>query len=267
MPLPFAQATRPRIEPYLPATLLREGPLDLLWWQWLAIPCGIAVAIVAGKLLGYVTRRILAHISTRTASTWDDLLLERLSSPITVLWALAAAYAWKLGMGLPEGAARHVDQGLKTATVAVFFWGGLRSIDLGFQAIAATPTARTHGLGQSLLPMLRKATKIAVFAMAVIAVLTDLGYPVASLLAGLGIGGLAIALAAQKTVENLFGSVSISIDQPFRIGDFVKLESGVLGTVETIGLRSTRFRTLERTIVTIPNGKLADQRVESFAPR
>jgi MscS family membrane protein len=85
-------------------------------------------------------------------------------------------------------------------------------------------------------------------------------------LAGLGIGGLALAFGAQKTVENLFGSVSLAIDQPFRIGDFVKVEDFV-GTVEDIGLRSTRFRTLDRTVVCIPNGKLSDQRLESFEVR
>ncbi len=88
----------------------------------------------------------------------------------------------------------------------------------------------------------------------------------ASLLAGLGIGGIALALAAQKTVENLFGSIAIGVDQPFRVGDFVKVED-VLGTVEAIGMRSTRIRTLDRTVVTIPNGKLSDSKAETFAAR
>jgi MscS family membrane protein len=96
--------------------------------------------------------------------------------------------------------------------------------------------------------------------------LSYLGYPVASLIAGLGIGGLAVALAAQKTIENLFGAFAIGVDQPFRVGDTVKVED-FTATVERIGLRSTRFRTLDRTIVTIPNGKLADSRIESHTAR
>ena len=79
-------------------------------------------------------------------------------------------------------------------------------------------------------------------------------------------GGIAIAFAAQKTVENFFGAVSIGVDQPLRVGDFVKAE-GTLGTVESIGLRSTRIRTLDRTLVTVPNGKLADMQIETFAER
>ena len=81
-----------------------------------------------------------------------------------------------------------------------------------------------------------------------------------------GKSAIALALAAQKTVENLFGSVSLGIDQPLRVGDTVKV-GDFLGTVETIGLRSTRLRTFDRTIVTIPNGKLADREIESFTQR
>ncbi|MFS8071370.1 MAG: mechanosensitive ion channel family protein, partial [Byssovorax sp.] len=119
---------------------------------------------------------------------------------------------------------------------------------------------------RSLVPLATKVAKIAAIAIAFVAVLSELGYPVTSLVAGLGIGGIALALAAQKTVENLFGSLSIGIDQPFRVGDYITVDT-ISGTVESIGLRSTRIRTLDRTLVTLPNGKLADMRVESFAGR
>ena len=85
-------------------------------------------------------------------------------------------------------------------------------------------------------------------------------------IAGLGIGGLALALAAQKTVENLFGAFAIGFDQPIREGDFVEID-GIKGSVETIGLRSTRVRTLDRTVVCFPNGRLAEMRTENYAAR
>src|SRR2546430_16431560 len=100
--------------------------------------------------------------------------------------------------------------------------------------------------------------------MTVFAVVSALGCPVASLIAGLGIGGLALALAAQKTVENLFGAFAIGFDQPIREGDFVQID-GVKGSVESIGLRSTRVRTLERTIVCFPNGPPAEPRTANDA--
>jgi MscS family membrane protein len=148
----------------------------------------------------------------------------------------------------------------------VVFWAIFRILDVIGEIALTGPWAKTHPTSVSLVPLLVRAGKIAVIPLALIAAMSELGYPVASLLAGLGIGGLALALAAQKTVENLFGSVSIGVDQPFRIGDYVKIED-FAGTVEAIGLRSTRVRTLDRTLITIPNGKLADTRVETFAAR
>jgi MscS family membrane protein len=102
--------------------------------------------------------------------------------------------------------------------------------------------------------------------LGIIAMLAQFDYPVGTLLAGLGIGGIAVALAAQKTLENLIGSVAIGIDKPFRVGDAVKIDD-LEGTIEEVGLRSTRIRTSERSLVSIPNGQLADMRTESFASR
>jgi MscS family membrane protein len=118
----------------------------------------------------------------------------------------------------------------------------------------------------ALVPLASRVARMGLFVVGFLVLLTELGVPVTSLLAGLGLGGLAVALAAQKTVENLIGAISIGADQPFMEGDFVKIEDFV-ATVERIGLRSTRFRTLDRTLITIPNGKLAEMRVESFTAR
>src|SRR5436853_176324 len=135
-----------------------------------------------------------------------------------------------------------------------------------------TPLLRTGPYQVALwqwlaLPALgSRVAKAIVFAMTIIAVISALGYPVASLIAGLGIGGLALALAAQKTVENLFGAFAIGFDQPIREGDFVQID-GIKGSVEAIGLRSPRVRTADRTVVCFPNGRLAETRTENYAAR
>ena len=118
----------------------------------------------------------------------------------------------------------------------------------------------------TVVPLLVRAARVVLAAVSVVAVISALGYPVASLLAGLGLGGLALALAAQKTMEHLLGSVAIGLDQPFRVGDVVKLDEHT-GTIESVGLRSTRVRTSDRTLVTIPNGKIAELRVENYTQR
>ncbi|WP_461489998.1 mechanosensitive ion channel family protein [Pontibacter sp. HJ8] len=118
----------------------------------------------------------------------------------------------------------------------------------------------------SVVLFLRRFAKIALLILAVIAVLGTFGVDVTAGLAALGIGGIALALGAQKTVENFVGSVSLIADQPIRVGDFCKVGE-TTGTVEQIGMRSTRIRTNERTVVTIPNGDFSSQRIENFAHR
>ena len=102
--------------------------------------------------------------------------------------------------------------------------------------------------------------------LTIAAILSAWGYNTTTILAGLGVGGLAIALAAQKTVENLFGGVAVITDRPVAVGDFCRFGSQV-GTVEDVGLRSTRIRTLDRTIVTIPNAEFSSMTLENFSKR
>jgi MscS family membrane protein len=118
----------------------------------------------------------------------------------------------------------------------------------------------------TMLPLARKAAKIIVVLIATVTVLQTFGVNVTAVVAGLGIGGIAVALAAQKTVENLFGGVSLIVDQPMRVGDVVKT-GDFTGTVEEIGLRSTRLRTPDRTVVSIPNGQLSTQSIENLTRR
>jgi MscS family membrane protein len=152
------------------------------------------------------------------------------------------------------------------ALFVAFFWGLFRGIDVAGAAIQNATFPVADPARRSLLALGSRVAKVLVGAMALVAVVSALGYPVESLVAGLGIGGLAIALAAQKTLANLFGAFAIGFDQPIREGDYVRID-GVNGTVEAIGLRSTRLRTDARTLVSIPNGLLADMRTENFTQR
>jgi MscS family membrane protein len=127
-------------------------------------------------------------------------------------------------------------------------------------------TLRGHLSGVSAVLFLRRVAKIAIVFFGVIAILGTFGVDVTAGLAALGIGGIALALGAQKTVENFVGSVTLIADQPIRVGDFCKAGDTV-GTVEQIGMRSTRIRTLDRTVVTIPNGEFSSTKIENYAHR
>jgi len=251
---------------HLPGPLLRPGPKNLLWWQWLALPLALVLAWLVGVGLGSATRKVLTHVVKRTEGVWDDQLVARLAGPLALGWMLAALYALLPLLGLYPPAEAFISHGVQALVVVSLFWILLRLVDVSGQAVGDRFKAKGNLTFAPLIALGVRSAKGVVLALGAVAVLAQLGYPVTSLIAGLGVGGLALALAAQKTVENLFGAFSLAVDQPIREGDFVKVEDFV-GTVEAIGLRSTRIRTLERTLISIPNGKLADMRLESLTAR
>jgi MscS family membrane protein len=254
------------VRDWMPERLQRYGPADLLWWQWLALPALLVLALVLGRVLGVVTSAFLHQLSRRTPTEWDERLLERTAPALTLLWAVAVAAVLLPWVALLPEAHRSVRSLLGgLATIAVF-WALWRSVDVWAQFLMERSWAAGSSSARSLLSVTRNLVKLLVGIGGVVATLGAFGYPVATVLAGLGIGGLALAFGAQKTIENLFGSISLAADQPFRVGDFVKVED-FTGNVERIGMRSTQIRTLDRTLVSLPNGKLADMRIEDFASR
>ena len=249
----------------LRALLDTYGPFGLTWFQWLMLLGIVVVGYIFGKIAGSVVRAVVGRIVKRTRSTWDDELLKRLAGPVSAALGLGFGAALVPFTGIPDDAGDFAYKVIRASYGFVFFWALFRIVDVGFHVLGESMWGQS-GPSRSLIPLGSRVAKVGLLAIAVVAVLSDLGYPVGSLIAGLGIGGLALALAAQKTVENLFGAFSIGVDQPFRVGDTVRVED-FQATVERIGLRSTRFRTMDRTLVTIPNGKLADSRIESYTAR
>jgi MscS family membrane protein len=250
----------------LPSWAQRPGPYDLLLWQWLVLPVLLTLGWIIGAILGRLTRGVAHRLVRRTQVQWDDKLLDVMAGALRWGWTVLVLRAAIPLLGLYAPASRGINGLLGAAMLLVLFWGLVRFIDVVGRAMTTSRWASNLPASRALVPLGTRVTKAVVVVIAVITMLSQLGYPVASLIAGLGIGGIALALAAQKTVENLFGAFSIGVDQPFREGDTVKIEDFV-GTVEAVGLRSTRIRTADRTLITMPNAKVAEARIESFAAR
>lgn len=250
----------------LPDWFWRTMPFGVSPWQLIAILLVPIVGAALGWLASRWLRSAVAMATRRTTTPWDDALLDRLARPLTVLLTVVAISGILPLVDLPPEIIATIRRGARAVVLVTLFWSAWRVVDVLRLAALQSRWAQRVPSSRALVPLGTRVSKVLLVVIGLIAVLSLLGYPVTSLVAGLGIGGLALALAAQKTVENLFGAFSIGVDQPFREGDFVKVEDFV-GTVEAIGLRSTRFRTLDRTIVTLPNGKLADMRLESFTER
>lgn len=275
----FSQATVARVDSWfealgspwirerLPKSLMRDGPLNVYWWQWIGLGVAIPVLVLLAWMLGALLRSLLGRIARRTVNEWDDVLLENLRGPFR-LWAAALA-ATPLFAVLQLNP--RVDGFLSSATrglwLIALFWGLLRIIRIAQTRLqnAAWETGQA-AQARTLVPLMGNFLRVTLAIIAMLVALAQFGYPVGTLLAGLGIGGIAVALAAQKTVEHLFGSVSLAADKAFRVGDWVRAGT-TEGEVQRIGLRSTSFRTMDRTVVRVPNGRLADERIETFGER
>jgi MscS family membrane protein len=237
-----------------------------MWWQWLALPALLVVALGLGRALGALTGAFLHRLLRKTRTEWDERLLARTSPTLALLWAVVAAAVLLPWLALLPDAHRSARSLLGAVATLAVFWALWRSVDVWAEFLMERPWAAESPSARSLLSVTRNFAKVFVAVGGLVATLAVLGYPVATVLAGLGIGGLAVAFGAQKTIENLFGSIALAADQPFRVGDFVKIED-FTGNVERIGMRSTRIRTLDRTLVSIPNGRLSEMRIEDFASR
>jgi len=219
-----------------------------------------------GLLLAWPIQRLLTRIVRGVDVGIDDLLVAAARRPLALLLAAGVSRA-ALGWIRTEKAVQRVAVDVQGAlAIVAVFWFLWRAIGVAQAALPAGGWAAQRPAFRSLIPLVARLGRIFVLVTGVLAVLASFGYEVATLLAGLGIGGIAIAFAAQKTLEHFFGSVAIGIDQPFRVGDTIVVD-GIEGEVEAIGLRSTRLRTADRTVVSLPNGRLADMRTENLGPR
>jgi MscS family membrane protein len=255
------------LEELMPKALLVMGPGGLAAWQWIGLAVVVLLAWMIGRVGAWLFTWVGAKIAGRTSTSLDDELLDRLRSPLRMLASIALIRVGAIPLELHADAEQFAHQVLLALLAFALVWAALRSIDVMSTHLGRAAWAIERPSTRSLLLLISRIAKALVIVIAGIAILSGVGIPVASLLAGLGIGGIALAFGAQKTVENLFGAVAIGVDRPFREGDFVKVEDHVMGTVEEVGLRSTRFRTLDRTIVTLPNGRLADMRIETYTLR
>jgi len=251
---------------YLPAFFFAWRALGVQLWQWLGLLLGLVVALVLGMTVSWLARAIFGRVATRTSWAWDDELIAALNGPLAIGFGVVAFLALAELLSLGEGPRQSVLTGSKLTAILAGGWLLLRLVDVAGNALTQFFKGRHDDLATAMVPVFRRVLKPIAGVLVGVVALQNLGLNVAGLLAGLGIGGLALALAGKPTLENLFGSLAIAFDRPFKIGEFVKVDT-FLGTIEDVGLRSTRIRTLDRTLVSIPNAQMADAKVENFARR
>lgn len=253
---------RSKLSPFF----FRELPGSFLVWHAGALVLLVLLSALVARPLGFVAIGVAGYMAKRARLAWSPELRQGMKGPARLACALPVIYGGTRFFGLYQPADALVMRGLRAAALVALFWFFLRVVASFGGSVLESDWGRNRPSLRGFSTFSLKVGKFVVWVLGAVTVLGELGYPVGSIITGLGIGSIAIALAAQKTIEHLFGSISILVDQPFRVGDTIRVD-GIEGTVETVGLRSTRIRTADRSLVVIPNGKLADMRIESLSAR
>jgi MscS family membrane protein len=254
-----------QVETHVPAPLVKIQFLGMSLWLWLALLLAVPVAAGIGWLLIelFVFPRLLwrRYHKQPQLTTWRQM-----SAPV---WLVAGTMVHRILVGYLRLPLLHRHYYYMTARVILIIavaWLVLRLLARGMDRLRDRAIARGSAGTGSLVLLGQRIVKVAIVISAGLTVLGVLGFNMTTALAGLGIGGLAIGFGAQKTIENLFGGVSLLGDEVIRVGDTCNF-GGRVGTVEDISLRSTRIRTVERTQLSIPNGTLATMNVENLTRR
>lgn len=251
---------------FLPTVFFRIKFGGVQLWQAIGLLVVALLAWIVALLVTALTRRWLLWIVRRSKNEWDDALVDAAKGPMGMVYF---ALFYLIGSGLlvlGQGPRLIIFRLLKVICILAVGWFLVRVLDVTAELLMTFFRSRDDDVGLSMVPIARRILRPLLVALVVVLGLQNIGLNVTGLLAGLGIGGLALAMASKNTVENMLGGITIAFDRPFKVGDTITV-SGVRGTVEEVGLRSTRIRTLDRTLVTIPNGGVADSNVENWSSR
>lgn len=242
---------------FLDRTLLNNTHL-----AWLIAASAGVFAVVVLRTVQSITRHRLARLAARTATRWDDYVVEMIARTRLLFWLIAGLLIGSLLLDLPARAQSAITIGFVVALlVQAGLWAGalINSVVADYHKKAQ----KEHPADATTLTLIGLAGRTAVWALVVLLVLDNLGVNITALVAGLGIGGIAVALAMQNILGDLFASLSIVLDKPFVVGDFLMVGE-FLGVVERIGLKTTRLRSLSGEQLVFSNTDLLDGRIRNF---
>ena len=254
------------IEHYLPSFMSSVELLETPLWKWLALVLAAIILFSLSRqldrLLTPLCRTTCQRLMPNTRWAWTEAVIRpiRLFLSIVVLRICVQAIHPSALAGI------YIGRALELLVVWAIAWFLVRLVDLFLNRVEFNLAARHQFSGRSVLRLSRRTASITIVVLAILVILSSWGYNTATLVAGLGVGGIAVALAAQQTIANIFGGVSVIGDRPVAIGDFGKF-GDLVGTVEDIGMRSTQIRTLNRTLVSIPNATFAGANLENYSAR
>ncbi len=221
----------------------------------------VVAAVVLSQIVLYISKNVLHKFTKKTKTDIDDILVDLAEEPFAFVIVLGGFVAGFQFLVFPESVSATFYTVVKVLFMLNIIWFVVKLVDSLFERILKPITERSDSkLDDQILPWLKKSVKAGLVCIGVIIVLDNMGIDVWSLLAGLGIGGIALAFAAQKTIADAFGGLSILFSRPFIVGDTIKFSNGqYTGKVEEINLRHTKVRDLDKQLVVVPNSILASE--------
>lgn len=233
--------------------------------EWLTALLLIVAAVVVGKVVYWIFKNVFRRLTAKTKTRFDDIVLDMIEEPIVVIITVAGFWYALKGLEFSEEFYEGLGHAMQAAIILAVAWMLSRLVDsLVREYLVPLAEKSETDLDDQILPIVRKGLKITIWALGVVVALDNAGQDVGAILAGLGIGGLALAMAARDTVSNIFGGFTIFSDRPFTLNDRIRIGS-YDGMIREIGLRSTRLETLAGTMVSIPNSRFADSPVENVS--
>ncbi len=249
----------------LPAPL-RAQVLGIAIWKVLTLLIVFFFGLLLRKIFQYVVRSRLAPVAKRLGSKSVDHIVDVFAGPGSILVVSGLLGVVHPQLLLSESGERLISEVVRGLILVAVVLSAYRLTDVIADQMSVRAESTESKLDDQLVPLVRRALKIIVIVSGILILLQNFDVNVGSLVAGLGIGGVAIALAAKDTIANFFGSVMIFVDRPFQIGDWVRI-GDTEGIVEEVGFRSTRVRTFYNSLVTVPNAHFTEAAIDNMGLR
>ncbi len=231
--------------------------------EWLIALAYIIGSVVVARLVYRLFSKVLKKFTASTDSKLDDIIVDSIEEPIALGFVLLGFYLGYSHLQF-EGSGDIVDSIFQVVVLLDFTWLAARLLDAVLEnVILSVGAASKDSMINQIGPILRKTLRSGVWILGVITAMNNVGFDVGAMLAGVGIGGLALAMAAKDYVANIFGGITVFVDKPFKVGDRI-IVNGIDGTVKEIGIRSSRIITLQGRMVTIPNNSFTSSPVENI---
>lgn len=233
--------------------------------EWAIALLILVASFVVAKAIYWIFGNIVKKATAKTKTKIDDIIIDTLHGPVILGLTIFGLWYGIRQLAFPETIDLWITNVYHVMVAITVTWLIARLVDAVIKEYLIPLTEKSENtMDDQIIPVVRKGLRSAIWILGIIVAMNNAGYNISALLAGLGIGGLALAMAAKDTVSNIFGGVTIFTDKPFKINDRVII-GGFDGTIAEIGIRSTRLRTLQGTLVTIPNSKFTDGMVENVS--